>query len=351
VINRVRLPASDEDRRAEPPITRSKVVTWLSRRRGLYADPDVLEALVESTSIPALELTTAVLSVRGWRRVDTRVFENRAYRVEISAECGGHRVDLLFSSRHGQEHVAFDVVSESAAENAHRMSDARAEAIRASGARYVRLTVGNMPKALQWLRDSLKKDLARRTDPFLPPPLLGRIHRDNLDWARVPPPVREVRLQFWLEAHRENVAERFFSSLAQCETIAEMRFLLPILQHVKWELVNRSHLRHKLVDLRIHKEFDGGHFDFIVEHRTSKLFRPVVIEIARSKSTGQDAAQLDHVQTAADSFHYLVDLVKSSDAAARGAWWARLLREAATDERFQAREVDPHGSRKARAVN
>jgi hypothetical protein len=248
---------------------------------------------------------------------------------------------LLFSSRGRDDSVAFDVVSETAAENAMRLDDARARAIRATGARYVRLTVGHMPKALRWLRNSLKKDLGRRTDAFLPPSLLGRVNRDDLDWASVPPPVREVRLQFWLEATRESVPERFFPTLAQCETTAEMRFLVSILQQNPWQIVERGHLRHGRVDLHVHRTFGDGHFDFVIEHRTSKLFPPVAVEIVRASLSGKGSAHLLEIQAAADASHYLFDAVRSADAAARGAWWARLIKDAAADDRFQAREVDP----------
>lgn len=339
MIKRVKLPEIVPDATEVPAGTKERVVHWLARRRGLYADPDVVAALGRCRTPQALEFATAVLSVRGWRQVDSDTFENHAYRLDIEPECGGYTVNLLFSSRRRREMVAFDIVSETQAENTQRLADARAEAIRASVTRYVRLTVGHMPKALRWLKTSFKTDLSRRREANLPAALLGRVNREELDWTNVPPPVRETRLQFWLEAHSEKLPEKYYPTLAQCETTAEMRFLTPVLQHLDWESIDRNRLRYQNMELKVHWGFEGGHYDFLIEHRSSRLFRPVVVEVARPSLQSRGSSLFAQVQAAADASQFHFEVVNSSEAAARGNWWSRLIKEGASNNRFQSREI------------
>src|SRR5213594_3606505 len=184
--------------RVEKPViasekARKRVEEWLAKRKGLYASPDVVAALIRCRSAPALEFAAAVLSVPGWRCLSTRHFENHTYRLELNAVCGGHSVQLLFSSRWGKEMVALDIVSETAQENALRRDDKRAQEIREAVGKYVRLTVGRMPKALRWLVQSLEAELSQRREQDVPPSLVGRATTGDLDWAVIPPPVRETR--------------------------------------------------------------------------------------------------------------------------------------------------------------
>src|SRR5262245_41839597 len=78
---------------------RGRVHVWLAKVRGLYAVPEALNALAQCRSRATLELAATVLAIPGWRCVDDFYFENYRYRLEFNADCGGHVVDFLFSSR------------------------------------------------------------------------------------------------------------------------------------------------------------------------------------------------------------------------------------------------------------
>ena len=177
---------------------RRRLEEWLAMNGGLYAAPEVVDALTRCTSVPSLEFTLALLGMPGWRYVDGH-FENAAYRLYIDATVASHRVQLLLRSRWDKaKAVAIDVVSESKAESIERMDDARGADIRALVGQYIRLSVGNMPRALQWLSTSFRDEAAERSHHILEIGLIGRATTADLDWSAVPPSVRETRLRAWL---------------------------------------------------------------------------------------------------------------------------------------------------------
>lgn len=329
--------------------SRDKVRRFLADRRGMYASPEVLDALAASPTRRSLEFAATVLTMPGWRHVEKRVFENHSYRLEIGAECGGQMVQLLFKSRWSDEATALDIVKETPEENRSRQDDERARLIRGSVKRYVRLTTKFMPKALRWLMKTFEYEAKARARSRLAAaivdeavsatsglrdvetrPLVGRTTTGDMDWSNVPPPVRHTRLYAWLSVHRmtADVKEEYLPVLAQCETTAEMRFLVALLKALPWKVSTAHRLTTPAVELRVQT---GEGFDFAIRSRSSKIGQPFAVEIVRAQwAAGQvnASASLLAAQKSADGLGFKLDVVASIDAASRGAWWAKLVRDA-----------------------
>jgi hypothetical protein len=321
---------------------RARVQLWLAKNRGLYAKPEVLDALGRCPTRPALEFAATVLTVPGWRYVDSGYFENHAYRLTLSTQCGGHLVQMLFSSRSSDKAIALDVVSESSEENEVRRDDQRAHDIRQFSGRYVRLTVGNMSRAMRWLIRSFEAEAGQRARfAELPQPLVGRATTGDMDWAALPPPVREMRLRAWLEVHRMVVKSDYLPVLAQCETTAEMRFLVPILQVLEWRIINDRRLATRSLELRVQWPIGDGktHFDFLIGTKSKHLVAPFAVEIIRPSWQNGGSRSLLAAQQAAQEAGYRFEAVQSIDAARRGAWWCKLLQDAQHDSDTRVQRV------------
>ena len=101
--------------------------------------------------------------------------------------------------------------------------------------------------------------------------------------------------------------------------------------------------------VRVHEEFEGGHFDFLIGGQSGALHRAFAIELLRPVWQKPRYSQVLRVQEAADAAQYALEQIESADAGARGWWWAELLRQAHADAKLRhgdfegnARPSAPH---------